>query len=306
MDQQPEPPRRIKRFVPKLRNNKLFRTMFLRNSAPQENDDRPNPDLNVDGGISSDPSGLTASSMMPERPTDLVGGQMYAPQGQPSTSGRPLAAPPPPPRHVAIQMDHLQQPSPQPRHVVIQMDQQQQSPPQPQPRPPAVPQPIYPQLAHLAPSTSAWQHPLAMPQPPQRGDALQRHRPPPLQMIMDRGYEAAAADAAVASRPLTPPQERPSAEAAPTTTTQAQDPINPATGRPYWKTKPFAAKRHPCVTSAENSPMDTTPPVETPPTSPMDTTSPPNTPTDSPPQQQQQQQPPAPEEIAKRVNQAFD
>ena len=169
---------------------------------------------------------------------------MYAPRNQPSTSGRPLAAPPPPPRHVAFQGE-----------------QRQQSPPQPQPRPPATEEPDYLPMAMLGPSTSTLQSEGPTSNPARGTTSQQRHRPPPLTVILDRGYEVAAG-AAGDQQPPTPLEEHPP------NVLHEDGPINPMTGKPFWKARPFAAKRHPCVTSATNSPMDTSPPVESPPVLP--------------------------------------
>ena len=183
--EEPEPPRVTRKVYPALRKSKLFRTMFQRNSNKDDRE-RSDPDLNVDGGVSADLAGITASSIMPQRPTDLIGGQMYAPRHQPSTSGRPLAAPPPPPRH-----------------VTFQREQRQQSPPQPRPRPPATEEPDYLPMAMMGPSTSTLQ--AEDPTPiPARGTLSQRHRPPPLNIILDQGY-GAAAGAAGNQQPPTPP-----------------------------------------------------------------------------------------------------
>ena len=233
-EEEPKPqPRRIRRLAPVLGKYKLFRTMFQRNGRSNDDIEEANPNLNVDGIVPADPSGVSASSIIPEHPGDLIFGHMFAP--------RPVAPPPPPPQH--------RNDVPGPSRQLLQ---------------PPAPVHYYPNLApgHFAmetlgqPSSSAAPTP-TVPSPPKRRKTMPpgQHRPPPLRLDLDDQQEQTNVI------PTPPP------EAGATASTSAA--ARAAASTTYLAARGFAKKTQPCVTEVD-SPMDTTPPRGTPPVSPMD------------------------------------
>ena len=266
-EEEPKPqPRRIRRLAPVLGKYKLFRTMFQRNGRSNDDIEEANPNLNVDGIVPADPSGVSASSIIPEHPGDLIFGHMFAP--------RPVAPPPPPPQH--------RNDVPGPSRQLLQ---------------PPAPVHYYPNLApgHFAmetlgqPSSSAAPTP-TVPSPPKRRRTIPtaQPRPPPLRLVQDD--EEMAVD--LPNQPTPPPE----AGATASTSTAARA----AASRSYLATRNFAKKTQPCVSEVD-SPMDTTPPRGTPPVSPMDFSGP-SSPT-APPAPVVPQ--PAAQEVARRLDKIF-
>ena len=266
MDEEEPKPRRIRRLPPVLGKYKLFRTMFQRNGRSNDDVEEANPNLNVDGIIPADPSGVSASSIIPEHPGDLIFGQMFAP--------RPVAPPPPPPQH---------------RNDVPGSSRQLLQPP--------APVHYYPNLApgHFAmetlgqPSSSAAPTP-TVPSPPKRRKTIPtaQPRPPPLRLVRDD--EEMAVD--LPNQPTPPPE----AGATASTSTAARA----AASRSYLATRNFARKTQPCVSEVD-SPMDTTPPRGTPPVSPMDFSGPSSPTAPSAPVVPQ----PSAREVARRLDKIF-
>ena len=107
--QEPPQPKATSRLYPDIsvRNRfKLIKEYLVKKSTnpkgtpDSQSREQPNPDLNVDGSVSSDPWGITASSIMTEEPTDLIGGLQHAPIPYWYHRGptHPTVPPPPPPQ----------------------------------------------------------------------------------------------------------------------------------------------------------------------------------------------------------------
>ena len=281
MEEDVKPPRRIKKLYPDLRRYKLFRAIFQKNGRSQDDGERPNPNLNVDGIIPADPSGMSASSIIPEHPADLVYGHMYAP--------RPTAPPPPPPTWQDVpgpSQPLLQPPAPQFYHPnqgsgyfpMGALGQQSSS------------SGHFPMGARGQPSSSAAAIP-PVPSPPKRRKTMSpgQQRPPPLRLVLEEPHDGT--DVNNASQPTPPP------EAGATVSTSAA--ALAAAGTTYLAARDFARKIQPCVTEVD-SPMDTTPPKDSPPLSPMDFSGP-SSPTAPAPVVPQ----PSARDVAKRVAKIF-
>ena len=249
-DESSEPPRIHKvEQAPKVKSVARVFKEFLQKKGTTDSEANINPDLNVDGAIASNAAGITASSIMPEHPTHLMGGVQYAPQQ--GNQHQPLQGPRMPSQPAP--------PLPPPRPFATMHSGRPTGPPPAPQRPQQNQEADYLPMAVLGPSTSSVSR-STLPSPSKR--LKTQHRPQPL------------------APPLSPPEER---AATPTDGNEV-----PKVGNNYLAAKAFARKIYPDVdsptsspmeTSSMDSPMDTTPPPDTPPSSPMEVASPPPTPT---------------------------
>ena len=238
----------VQQLYPDLKVKSKFKVFkeFLQRKGTRDPEAGINPNLNVAGAIASNAAGITASSIMPEHPTHLIGGIQYAPpQGNhpaplhgPRMPTQP-APPLPPPRPFAT----MQSGFPTGPPLAPPTSQQEQ-------------EADYLPMAVLGPSTSVIGR-STMPSPSKR--LKTQHRPQPL------------------AQPPSPPAEGAAA---------SRGNKVPKVGNNYLAAKAFAKKKYPDVDSPSYSPMkmspvdslmDTTPPTDTPPSSPMEVSSQPPT-----------------------------